>query len=130
MYKNILFEIRKECVGILTINRPEVLNALNIETFRELNHLLEILETERKIQVLIITGAGRSFAAGADLSECVSADMEDNRSYASLAQGTFNRLEKLPLPVIAAVNGFALGGGCELSLACDIRLAGEKAKFG
>lgn len=130
MYKNITFEIENECVGILTINRPEVLNALNIDIFHELNDLFDVLGKEKSIQVLIVTGAGRSFVAGADLSECVNAGMEDNRAYASLAQGTFNRLEQLPFPVIAAVNGFALGGGCELSLACDIRLAGEKAKFG
>ncbi|MCC8150806.1 MAG: enoyl-CoA hydratase/isomerase family protein [Lachnospiraceae bacterium] len=129
-FKNLKFEMVHEKFALLTINRPEVLNALNIETFHELNELMEILENSKEIKGLIITGTGRSFVAGADLGECADALIEENRAYAELAQSTFSRLEALPIPTIAAVNGFALGGGCELSLACDIRIAGEKARFG
>lgn len=130
MYQTLLFEIRSRGIGVLTMNRPEVLNALSVQTFQELNQLFDELEKESEIRGLIITGSGRSFVAGADLSECADAKIEENRAYASLAQRTFNRLESLPIPTIAAVNGFALGGGCELSLVCDIRIASEKAKFG
>lgn len=129
-FQNLQFEMVREKIGLLTINRPEVLNALNIQTFGELNQLFDVLEKSRTVKGLIVTGTGRSFVAGADLGECADAKIEENRAYAQLAQSTFNRLEALPMPTIAAVNGFALGGGCELSLACDIRLAGEKAKFG
>ena len=129
-YQNLKFEMVRPNIGLLTINRPEVLNALNIQTFGELNQLFEELEKSSAVKGLIVTGTGRSFVAGADLGECADAKIEENRAYAHLAQSTFNRLEALPMPTIAAVNGFALGGGCELSLACDIRIAGEKAKFG
>ena len=129
-FQNLVYQVSDDKIGILTMNRPKVLNALNINTFHELNQLFDELEKEPSILALIITGEGRAFAAGADLSECVDAGIEENRAYAALAQGTFNRMENLPFPVIAAVNGYALGGGCELSLACDIRIAGEKAKFG
>ncbi len=129
-FQNIAYEATKDAIGILKMNRPKVLNALNIRTFHEMNRLFDQLEEKKDILALIITGEGRAFVAGADLSECVDAGIEENREYAALAQRTFLRIEALPFPVIAAVNGFALGGGCELSLACDIRIAGEKAKFG
>lgn len=129
-YKNLLFEILEGSIAVLTINRPAVLNALNVETFQELNRVLEEIEENPSIRGLIITGTERSFVAGADLSEIKDDFIEENRKYASIAQNTFNRIENLPIPTIAAVNGFALGGGCELSLSCDIRIAGEKAKFG
>ncbi|MFP3156113.1 enoyl-CoA hydratase-related protein [Lachnospiraceae bacterium ZAX-1] len=130
-YHNIQLEMVRERIALLTINRPQVLNALNYETFRELNDVFDALTTKgSSVRGLIITGAGRSFVAGADLSEIQDDFIEENRAYSQLAQSTFNRLEALPIPTIAAVNGFALGGGCELSLVCDIRIAGEKAKFG
>lgn len=129
-YQNITFEMVRDRIGLLTINRPAVLNALSIQTFKELNVLIDELEESNTVRGIVITGSGRSFVAGADLSECIDAKIEENRTYAQLAQNTFNRIESLPLPTIAAVNGFALGGGCELSLVCDIRIAGEKAKFG
>jgi len=129
-FQNISYHVEDGQVGVLTMNRPEVLNALNIAAFGELNQLFDRLEKEKTLTALVVTGAGRAFAAGADLSECIDAGIEENRSYAGLAQQTFNRLEHLPFPVIAAVNGYALGGGCELCLACDIRIAGEKAVFG
>ncbi|MBQ9156710.1 MAG: enoyl-CoA hydratase/isomerase family protein [Eubacterium sp.] len=127
---NIRFELRDDHIGILTVDRPESLNALNIQTFKELNVWMDRMNENRDLLALVITGQGRSFVAGADLSECKDAGIEENRAYARLAQDTFTRIEKLPFPVIAAVNGFALGGGCELSLVCDVIIAGEKAKFG
>lgn len=128
--KNIAFEMKGEHIGLLTINRPNVMNAFNNETFGELNALFDEIATNPTIRGLIITGAGKSFVAGADLSEIQDDKIEENRAYANLAQSVYNKLEALPIPTIAAVNGFALGGGCELSLCCDIRIAGEKAKFG
>jgi enoyl-CoA hydratase len=129
-FANLVFEVRNEHIGLLTINRPQVLNALNTATFGELNQLFDALAADRKIRGLIITGSGKSFVAGADLSEIQDDKSEENRAYASLGQNTLNRLENLPFPTIAAVNGFALGGGCEVALACDLRIASENAKFG
>lgn len=128
--KNIVFEMHTERIGLLTINRPEVMNALNNQTFRELDALFDEIAGDPQIRGLIIIGAGKSFVAGADLAEIQNDKIEENRAYAQLAQSVFNKLEALPIPTVAAVNGFALGGGCELSLCCDIRIAGEKAKFG
>ncbi len=129
-YKNLVFEKRTESIAILTINRPKVLNALSTEVFQELNEVFDEIEKDKSILGLIVTGEGRSFVAGADLGELQDAGIEDNLIYAELAQSTFNRLENLPLATIAAVNGFALGGGNEMAMSCDIRIASEKAKFG
>lgn len=129
-YQNIQFEVQQGFMGLLTIHRPQAMNALNRATFLELDHLLKYIEMESSIKGLIVTGAGKAFAAGADLSEIWDDGMEGNRAYAKLGQDLMDRLEALPIPTIAAVNGHALGGGCELSLACDIRIAGERAKFG
>lgn len=115
-FQTIKYDIEQGQVGILTMNRPEALNALNILTFHELNQLFDELEKERQLTALVITGAGRAFAAGADLKECVDAGIEENRNYAELAQHTFNRLENLPFPVVAAVNGFALGEDANYAL--------------
>lgn len=128
-FKNIRYE-EKEQIGILTLNRPEVLNAFNKAAFKELSSFLDMIIEKAAVRGLIITGEGRAFAAGADLSEIKNDGGEENRTYAALAQSVFNRIEALPFPVIGAVNGFALGGGFELALACDIRIAGEDAKFG
>ncbi len=128
--RNIVFEMKGERIGLLTVNRPAVMNALNNQTLQELNALFDEIAKDPMIRGLIITGAGKSFVAGADLAEIQDDKIEENRAYAQLAQSVFNKLEALPIPTIAAVNGFALGGGCELSLCCDIRIAGEKAKFG
>lgn len=129
-FQNIILEKMTDGFAILTLNRPEVLNAFNNKTFEELNGALDIVENDRSIRGLIITGSGRAFAAGADLSEIRHDGIEENRRYSQTAQRVFDRIEELDIPVIAAVNGFALGGGCELAMACDIRIAGEKAKFG
>lgn len=117
-------------IGIVTINRPEVLNALNVEVLRDFYDLLNDLEDRNDIHVLILTGAGRSFVAGADISEMVNFTAVDAKKFSEHGNRTFMKLENFPKPTIAAVNGFALGGGCELAMSCDIRLASEKAKFG
>lgn len=118
-------------IGILTISRPQALNALNSAFFREMNAMLDEIGKRHDILVLIITGDGpKSFVAGADISEMVHLNAEEGYRFSAAGHDTFNRIERLPIPVIAAVNGFALGGGCELAMACDIRLASTNAKFG
>ena len=114
--------------GIITLNRPEVLNALNRQFFEDMNKLLDDLEKDPVI--LIITGSGKGFAAGADIAEMADMSPDDAFRLSQNGQKTFQRLEVYKYPVIAAVNGYALGGGCELCLACDIRLASDLAKFG
>jgi enoyl-CoA hydratase len=129
-FNNLLFEI-KEKVALITINRPTKLNALNNETLTELDSLLNHVKIDKDIYVVIITGAGeKSFVAGADISELNKCDKSTGKDFAKKGQDVFNLIENLGKPVIAAVNGFALGGGCELALACHIRLASENAKFG
>lgn len=118
-------------IAILKINRPEALNAMNLDVIAELTRAIDIISADDGIKVLIITGAGeRSFCAGADISYMVNIDAVTAEKYASSAQKMLNKLEKIEKPVIAAINGFALGGGCELSLVCDIRFASENAKIG
>ena len=118
-------------IAILKINRPEALNAMNLDVIAELTRAIDIISADDGIKVLIITGAGeRSFCAGADISYMVNIDAVTAEKYASSAQAMLNKLEKMEKPVIAAINGFALGGGCELSLVCDIRFASENAKIG
>ena len=121
---------KQDNIGIITINRPEALNALNTAVFNELEPLVGEIERDATLAALIITGEGRSFVAGADIGEQCPMDLEAGRKWARRGSSVFRRIEKLEIPTIAAVNGFALGGGCELSMACDIRLASEKAKFG
>ena len=129
-YKSIIFTKKEEGFGILTLNRPDVLNAFDRHSFQEIGRLLDEIKTGHSIRGLIITGSGRAFASGADLSEIRDDGIEENREYSGLAQSVFCKVEELDIPVIAAINGYALGGGCELALACDIRIAGENAKFG
>ncbi len=128
-YKNLRFETING-VGILTMNRPSALNALNRETLEELSDVLQALEAHSEIHVLIITGAGKAFIAGADIKEMLPMSALEGREWSAFGQAIFTRLEQLSKPVIAAINGFALGGGCELAMACDIRIASENAKFG
>ncbi len=116
--------------AILTISRPEAMNALNTQFFKEFNHFLDALRQRTDVRVLIITGAGKAFVAGADISEMVDMDPVQGEAFSRTGQGAFQALEELDMPVIAAVNGFALGGGCELALACDFRIASTYAKFG
>ncbi|KAB2850385.1 MAG: enoyl-CoA hydratase [Ignavibacterium sp.] len=118
-------------IGLITINRPDKLNALNRETLTELKMVLEKLRSDENIFVVIITGSGeKAFIAGADISEINKLNMLEGKKFAEFGQSVFSLIEKFEKPVIAAVNGFALGGGCELALSCHIRYAGENAKFG
>jgi 3-hydroxypropionyl-coenzyme A dehydratase len=118
-------------IAILRINRPEALNAMNVDVISELSKMIDILAVDDSIKAVVITGAGeRSFCAGADISYMVNIDPMQAERYATSAQDVINRIDRLEKPVIAAVNGFALGGGCELAMACDIRIASSNAKIG
>ncbi|HEV3432403.1 MAG TPA: enoyl-CoA hydratase-related protein [Nitrososphaera sp.] len=118
-------------IVILRINRPEALNAMNLDVISDLSKTIDIIAADGSIKVVVITGAGeRSFCAGADISYMVNIDPMQAEKYATSAQDVINKIDRLEKPVIAAVNGFALGGGCELALACDIRIASSNAKIG
>ena len=118
-------------IAILRINRPEALNAMNVDVISELSKMIDILAADDSIKAVVITGAGeRSFCAGADISYMINIDPMQAERYATSAQDVINRIDRLEKPVIAAVNGFALGGGCELAMACDIRIASSNAKIG
>jgi 3-hydroxypropionyl-coenzyme A dehydratase len=128
--KYIQLEPREE-VAIIRINRPEALNAMNVDVIAELSRTIDIVGPDDGIKVLIITGAGeKSFCAGADISYMVNIQPIQAEKYATSAQAVLNKIENLQKPVIAAVNGFALGGGCELAMVCDIRIASSNAKLG
>lgn len=128
-YKNILLNV-EEKVAVITVNRPNALNALNTEVLLELDSALDSLEKDQEVYAVILTGQGKAFVAGADIAEMKDKTIEEARAFSQLGSGIFRRIELMDKPVIAAVNGFALGGGCELSMACDIIIASEKAKFG
>lgn len=129
-YKNILLDIN-EHIAVVTLNRPDKLNALNHETLVELKEVFERLKSDENVFVIIITGSGeKAFVAGADISEINKLNMLEGKVFAEFGQEVFSAIEKFDKPVIAAVNGFALGGGCELALSCHFRLASENAKFG
>lgn len=127
--KNIAL-VKEGKIGMVTINRPKALNALNSETLKELDAAFDDLYADKEILAVIITGAGKAFVAGADISEMKDLKTIQGREFGILGNKVFRKLENMGKPVIAAVNGFALGGGCELSMACDIRIASAKAKFG
>ncbi len=129
-YTYVLLE-KEEGIGVLTINRPEALNALDVNVLEDLRRAIGDIAGDDEIQVLIITGAGeKSFVAGADIKFMQPLTPVEGRAFGMVGQRVFREIEKLEKPVIAAVNGFCLGGGCELAMAADIRLASEKAKFG
>jgi len=128
-YKNILVEI-VEKIGIIKINRPQALNALNIETIHELNDVVHQWNREDDIKVIIITGEGKAFVAGADIAEMKDMTKQQAIDFSEMGQRVLSLIESQEKPVIAAVNGFALGGGCELAMACDIRIASDKARLG
>lgn len=128
-FENITFEIKYR-TGIVTINRPDKLNALNHKTIEEIGTIFHSIKDDNNISVMIITGAGeKAFVAGADISELSKIDSVNGEEFSLKGQEVFNLIENLGKPVIAAVNGFALGGGCELALACHIRIASVNAKF-
>ena len=117
-------------VAIVTINRPEALNALNARFFQEMDAMIKAVSDMPEIRVMVITGEGKAFVAGADISEMVDMTQEEGIAFSRTGQHTFRSLEQMEIPVIAAVNGFALGGGLELAMGCDFRIASNKAKFG
>ena len=117
-------------LAVVTLDRPKALNALNAATLAELESAFEELADEAAIRVVLLTGSGRAFAAGADIGELSSLAAEEGRAFALRGQAVFRRIETLGKPVIACVQGFALGGGCELAMACTLRLAADDAKFG
>jgi enoyl-CoA hydratase len=128
-YKNLIVEIKNK-IAVLTFNRPQVLNAMNTETVAELGNAITKMESDDQIAVVVLTGAGRAFIAGADIAEMSSKTPEQARHYSKLGHTVMHRLETLKKPVIAAVNGYALGGGVEVLLSCDISIASDQAKFG
>lgn len=121
---------KKETVALLTIDRPEGLNALNTAVLKELADALDVLARDRDLRALVVTGAGdRAFVAGADIGEMAELTREEAASFAHVGHETIKKLSSFPMPTIAAVNGFALGGGFELALACDLIIASAKARF-
>ena len=127
---NILLE-KKGLIAVATINRPKALNALNSEVLTDLDELVSAVKADADIRALVITGSGeKAFVAGADIGEMSTLTKEGGEAFGKHGNNVFRAIETLPIPTIAAVNGFALGGGCELALSCDIILASEKAKFG
>ena len=129
-FENLLTSELNE-VLVITINRPDKLNALNKKTVQEIGEAISYAKASREVKAVIITGSGaKSFVAGADISEFIGLSAEQGKKLSQLGQDVFRTIETCPKPVIAAVNGFALGGGCELSMACHLRIASENAKFG
>ncbi len=129
-YENLLYE-KKDQIAYITFNRPKVLNALNRKTMEELHHILTDARDDATVRVLILTGAGeKSFIAGADISELAQCDPVSGRETGLFGQSVLHMLETMGKPSIAAINGFALGGGCEMALACTMRLASKSARLG
>ena len=128
-FKNVTVE-KDGQIAIVTINRPDALNAINIETMTEIGHAMLEVGDDDSVRAVIVTGAGKAFVAGADIAELQMKDGMEARAISQLGQRTFNIVENIAKPVIAAVNGYALGGGLELAMACDVRIASTRAKMG
>jgi enoyl-CoA hydratase len=128
-YETLLVDVRDR-IATITVNRPDKLNALNDATIADLGAAIDALGADPLVGGIVLTGAGRAFVAGADISVLAAQGPVDARERARHGQAVFRRIETSPKPVIAAVNGFALGGGCELAMACHVRVASESAKFG
>ncbi len=128
MYENIKFEV-KENIGYVTINRPKAMNALNMDVLNELYDVFTEIDQDKDLRAVILTGEGKAFVAGADIAQMHQLNALEGREMMMMGHKVMNLIENNEKPVIAAVNGFALGGGCELAMACDIRIASEKAKF-
>ena len=127
---NVLLE-KKGNIAVATINRPQALNALNSDVLTDLDELVNVVRADSDIRALVITGSGaKAFVAGADIGEMSTLTPEEGEAFGKHGNDVFRRIETLPIPTIAAVNGFALGGGCELSMACDIRICADTAVFG
>ena len=129
MSQTVRFE-KKDNIALVTIGRPEALNALNSTVIAELEQVVTELENDGTVRAMILTGEGRSFVAGADIGEMSTLTKEGGVAFGKHGNDVFRAIETLPIPTIAAVNGFALGGGCELSMACDIRICADTAVFG
>ena len=129
MYKNLKYEL-KDNIAFITVNRPQSLNALNSEVMDELLAAFHAAAADEAVKAVILTGEGKAFVAGADISEMRPLSAHEGKAMMAKGHAVMNCIESVNKPVIAAVNGFALGGGCELAMACDIRIASEKAKFG
>src|SRR5580692_2892163 len=128
-YENLLYE-KRDGIGYITFNRPKVLNALNRKTIEELHQVLLDARDDAAVRVLILTGAGeKAFVAGADIGEIAQQTPVDGKEFSLYGQSVFHLLETLGKPSICAINGFALGGGCELALSCSIRIASKNAKL-
>lgn len=129
-FENIILE-KKNAIAYVTVNRPKVLNALNLATMEELRAAFHDIKSDKAIRVVILTGAGeKAFIAGADIGELAKHDAVSGKEYTHRGQSVLNLIESLGKPVIACINGFALGGGCEIAMACTLRLASENAKLG
>jgi enoyl-CoA hydratase len=128
-YENLQYEV-KDGLAFVTANRPEALNALNTALLAELDDVFSRIDAEAAVRAVILTGAGKAFVAGADIAQMKDLSTAESREMMKKGQRVMERIENVDKPVIAAVNGFALGGGCELAMACDIRFASDKAKFG
>ena len=129
-YNNLLYD-KEDGIGIVTINRPKSLNALNGEVYTELYEIFQEIEDDQDVHVVILTGSGeRAFVAGADIAEMQPQSSVEIRNFADKIRKAYDRIYTMSKPVIAAINGFALGGGCELAMCCDLRIASENAKFG
>lgn len=128
-YKTLKYEVNGH-IAKITINRPEALNALNSEVLDELNLLLDEVRANKDLRVAILTGESRSFVAGADIKEMSTLTAIEGKEFGNKGLSVFRKLETLPIPVIAQINGFALGGGCEIAMSCDFRIASDKALFG
>ena len=127
---NILLE-KKGSIAVATINRPKALNALNSQVLEDLNELLDLVNADEEIRALVLTGSGeKAFVAGADIAEMSTLTKIEGEAFGKKGNDVFRKLETLPIPTVAAVNGFALGGGCELSMSCDIRICADTAVFG
>lgn len=129
MYESLIYEV-KEGIAYVTINRPKSLNALSNTVLDELSAAFTAINEDPEVHIAILTGEGKAFVAGADISEMVDLTTLEGRAMMIKGQNVMNLIESIDKPVIGAINGFALGGGCELAMACDMRIASEKAKFG
>ncbi len=130
-YQTVKYSIDDDGIGLVVLNRPQSLNALNLEMYTELESLFDELREEDKLRVVILTGEGeKAFAAGTDINMMKGLEVSEVRGRAELVKRAEGKIEDFPVPIIAAVNGLALGGGCEVAMSCDIRIAATNAKFG